>query len=99
MLVTSVFLSQRAWRDLSTARSLRASTTSRRWSRALKKLKIETKSAIADSQKPAYSVRFEPRKVEDLRRSYPREAFERVRQMSEFNEPLYRTFASPWATG
>ncbi|MBI2738985.1 MAG: DUF3141 domain-containing protein [Rhodospirillales bacterium] len=45
---------------------------------------------------PAYSVRFEPRKVEDLRVDYPRAAFERVRQVSELNEALYRTWVSPW---
>ena len=63
----------------------------------LYELKIDNPSGNPDCHKPAYSVRFEPRKVEDLRRSYPREAFERVRRMSEFNETLYRTFVSPWA--
>jgi len=63
----------------------------------LYELKIDNQSGNSDCHKPAYSVRFEPRKVEDLRRSYPREAFERVRRMSEFNETLYRTFVSPWA--
>jgi len=63
----------------------------------LYELKIDNPSGNPDCHKPAYSVRFEPRKVEDLKRSYPREAFERVRRMSEFNETLYRTFVSPWA--
>jgi hypothetical protein len=62
----------------------------------LYEMKIDNPTGDPDCHKPAYSVRFEPRKVEDLRFDYPREAFERVRQMSEFNESLYRSFASPW---
>jgi hypothetical protein len=41
-------------------------------------------------------VRFEPRNVEDLRFDYPRKGFEQARNISEFNETLYRTFMSPW---
>jgi len=63
----------------------------------LYEMKIDNPSGNPDCHKPAYSVRFESRKVEDLKPSYPREAFERVRRMSEFNETLYRTFVSPWA--
>ena len=63
----------------------------------LYEMKIDNPSGNPDCHKPAYSVRFEPRKVEDLKPSYPREAFERVRRISEFNETLYRTFISPWA--
>lgn len=62
----------------------------------LYEMKIDNPSGNPDCHKPAYSVRFEPRRVEDLRRNYPREAFERVRRMSELNETLYRTVASPW---
>jgi len=62
----------------------------------LYEMKIENPSGDPDCHKPAYSVRFEPRRVEDLKSDDPREAFERVRRMSEFNETLYRTFASPW---
>jgi hypothetical protein len=62
----------------------------------LYEMKIDNPSGDLDCHKPSYNVRFDPRKVEDLRRDYPREAFERVRRMSEFNETLYRTFASPW---
>ena len=31
-----------------------------------------------------------------LRFDYPREVFERVRQVSEINDRLYQTFVSPW---
>jgi hypothetical protein len=43
-----------------------------------------------------YTVRFEPRNVEDFRFNYPRKAFEAVRQVSEVNEAFYRTFVSPY---
>jgi hypothetical protein len=62
----------------------------------LYEMKIDNPSGDPDCHKPAYSVRFEPRKVEDLRADYPHAAFEHVRQLSEFNETLYRNFASPW---
>jgi hypothetical protein len=62
----------------------------------LYEMKIDNPTGDPDCHKPSYSVRFETRKVEDLKRNYPREAFERVQRMSEFNEALYRTFASPW---
>jgi len=41
-------------------------------------------------------ARFEDRRVEDIRFDYPREAFERVRRVSEWNEWAYASFASPW---
>jgi hypothetical protein len=62
----------------------------------LYEMKIENPTGDPDCHKPQYSVRFEPRRVEDLKVDYPRAAFERVRQVSEFNESLYRTFASPF---
>jgi hypothetical protein len=62
----------------------------------LYEMKIDNPSGDPDCHKPAYSVHFEPRKVEDLKVDYPREAFERVRQLSELNESIYRTFVSPW---
>lgn len=63
----------------------------------LYEMKIDNPSGDPDCHKPQYSVRFEPRRVEDLRFDYPRKAFERVRAVSELNESLYRTFVSPWA--
>lgn len=44
------------------------------------------------------AIRFEPRAVEDLRFApTPREAFERVRAVSETGLALYRAFLKPWA--
>ena len=62
----------------------------------LYEMKINNPSGDPVCHKPAYKVRFEPRKVEDLKADYPREAFERVRKVSEFNETVYKTFVSPW---
>ncbi len=45
---------------------------------------------------PLDSVVFEERRVEDVRFEYPREAFERVRRVSELNEAWYRACVSPW---
>lgn len=62
----------------------------------LYEMKIDNPSGDPECHKPSYRVQFEPREVEGLKVDYPRDAFERVRRMSEFNETLYRTFASPW---
>lgn len=62
----------------------------------LYEMKISNPSGDPDCHKPQYSVAFEERRVEDLTFDYPRQAFERVRQVSGFNETLYRTFVSPW---
>jgi hypothetical protein len=62
----------------------------------LYEMKIDNPSGDPDCHRPSYSVRFEARRVEDLKADYPREAFERVREVSEFNESLYRTVLSPW---
>lgn len=61
----------------------------------LYEMKIDNPSGNSDCHKPTYSVRFEPRQVEDLKTDYPREAFERVKQVSTVNEALYRAFVSP----
>jgi Protein of unknown function (DUF3141) len=62
----------------------------------LYEMKIDNPSGDADCRKPQYSVRFEPRRVEDL--AFPRQsaAFERVRAASELNEAFYRSLVSPW---
>jgi hypothetical protein len=62
----------------------------------LYEMRIDNPTGDPDCARHQYSVRFEPRKVEDLHFDYPREAFERVRHISEFNEAIYRTFLSPW---
>ena len=62
----------------------------------LYEMKIDNPTGDPDCAKDQYAVRFEARNVEDLHFEYPRGAFERVREVSEFNENLYRTFVSPW---
>lgn len=62
----------------------------------LYEMKISNPTNDPDCRKPQYSVAFEERKVEDIRFDYPREEFEKVRKVSEFNEQLYSTFVSPW---
>ncbi len=62
----------------------------------LYEMTIANPTGDPDCHKPQYTVAFEPRRMEDIRFDYPRQPFERVRAVSEFNEYLYRTFASPW---
>ena len=62
----------------------------------LYEMKIDNPSGDPDCHKPAFSVRFEPRRVEDLRHDDPSDGFERVTQVSEFNETVYQSFVSPW---
>nr|WP_244111979.1 DUF3141 domain-containing protein [Burkholderia diffusa] len=61
----------------------------------LYEMKIDNPTANTDCRQPQYSIRFEPREVRDLDVDTPREAFERVRELSELNENAYRTFVSP----
>lgn len=67
-----------------------------RLSPGLYEMKIDHPTGDPDCARDQYSVRFEPRNVEDIRFDYPRATFDRVRQVSEFNESVYRTFFSPW---
>lgn len=62
----------------------------------LYEMKIHNPSGDKDCHRPNFDVHFEPRKVEELRGDIPREAFENVRLVSEFNEKIYQTFLSPW---
>lgn len=62
----------------------------------LYEMKIDNPTGDPDCERHQYTVRFEPRNIEDIKFEYPRAAFERVRQSSEFNESMYRTFVSPW---
>ena len=62
----------------------------------LYEMKIDNPTGDPDCARQQYSVRFEPRRVENLHFDYPRAAFEHVHQMSEWSEGLYRAFASPW---
>lgn len=62
----------------------------------LYEMKIDNPAEDQDRHRPQYVVHFEERKVENLKFGYPRKSFERVRQLSDLNETLYRTFMSPW---
>ena len=62
----------------------------------LYEMKILNPTGDPDCRKPQYSVRFEPREVEDIRYEYPREEFEHARALSEWNEEIYKTYLSPW---
>lgn len=62
----------------------------------LYEMKIDNPTGDPDCHKPHYAVRFEERKVKDVRFEYPRKAFERVREISEINETFYSSFVSPW---
>ncbi|MDO8777207.1 MAG: DUF3141 domain-containing protein [Burkholderiaceae bacterium] len=54
------------------------------------------KPAGDDTPRPRHKVWFEERRVEDLQFSYPRQAFEKVAAVSQWNELAYRNWVSPW---
>lgn len=54
------------------------------------------KPAGGDTPPARHKVWFEERGVEDLQFNYPRQAFEKVAAVSEWNERAYRTWVSPW---
>jgi len=62
----------------------------------LYEMKILNPTGDPDCRKPQYSVKFEERGVEDLRASYPRKAFERVRRLSEVDAAFYELVVGPW---
>lgn len=62
----------------------------------LYEMKIDNPTGDPDCHRSQYSVRFEEREVKTLRFDYPREAFERVRQVSEINDRIYQMLVSPW---
>ena len=62
----------------------------------LYEMKIDNPTGDPDCADDAYRVRFEERDVSDIRFAAPGAAFERVRRLSEWNEDLYRVFASRW---
>jgi len=62
----------------------------------LYEMKILGPTGETDPSARQYQVAFEPRRVEDLEFEYPAEAFDKVRQFSEWNEKIYATFVSPW---
>jgi hypothetical protein len=62
----------------------------------LYEMKIEEGGASDNSSNLPFSVRFEPRQVEDLNFPKPDPAFERIRSFSETAETIYKTFFSPF---
>lgn len=62
----------------------------------LYEMKIDNPTGAPDCHRPQFHVRFEERRVEDLRYPEQAPAFERVRAFSEANVALYETFVGPW---
>ena len=62
----------------------------------LYEMKIENPTGDPDCAKDAFTVRFEKRRVEDIRFPVDRPAFERVRAVSEALDSAYEHFASPF---
>ena len=55
-----------------------------------------TPAADADDKKLQYSVHFEEREVEQVDYAYPKHSFEKVQNVSEWNELWYANLVSPW---
>jgi hypothetical protein len=53
-------------------------------------------AAPTGSSAQTVEIAFEERSVKDLHRPYPRSAFEKVRELSEANERIYRSVISPF---
>jgi len=62
----------------------------------LYEMKIDNPTGDPDCRKGAYKVRFEERRVEDIRSPVDRPAFERVRKLSEQLDGLYTATLSKW---
>lgn len=62
----------------------------------LYEMKIENPTGDPNCRKPHYSVRFEPRRVEDLHFAGNKSALKEVNEISQATEAFYRTFVSPW---
>ncbi len=62
----------------------------------LYEMRIDNPTGDPDCRRPQYTVRFEPRRVEELPFRPGGETFERVREVSEINAAFYRHFVSPW---
>ena len=62
----------------------------------LYEMKIDNPTGDPDCERHQYVVRFEPRRIEDIQFAYASRGFERVRDISEMNENIYRAFVSPW---
>lgn len=62
----------------------------------LYEMKIGAPTGNKDAHDAQYKVRFEPRKVGDLKYNVPEQAFANVERVSKVNEAFYSTFVSPW---
>ncbi len=62
----------------------------------LYEMKIDNPTGNPDCDREAYAVRFEERRVEDLRFARDSDAFERVADVSQTLDDLYSTLASKW---
>ena len=62
----------------------------------LYEMRIDNPTGDPDCDHDQYTVRFEPRRVEDLVFDTQPDAFERVGRLSAQLEAAYSTFASPW---
>lgn len=62
----------------------------------LYEMKILDTQKDVDCKEPVFEVRFEERPIEDIACHYSHKDFERVRQVSEFNDKLYSQWISPW---
>ncbi len=62
----------------------------------LYEMRISNPTGDPDCRKPQYTVRFEERRVEDIRFPNAPAAFETVRERSEVNARLYETLLGPW---
>ena len=59
-------------------------------------MKIDNPTGHPDCASDAYTVRFEARRVEEIRFPVDRPAFERVRTVSHGLDALYARWLSPW---
>ncbi len=62
----------------------------------LYEMRIDNPTGDPDCDQDQYTVRFEPRQVEDIAFDYPKEAFENVEAVSEVGESIYAHLFSPW---
>ena len=62
----------------------------------LYEMRIDNPTGDPDCERDQYTVRFEPRRVEDLHFETPNEAFEKVHAVSETMEGFYAKFMSPF---
>lgn len=62
----------------------------------LYEMKISNPTGDPDCHKPAYTVNFEERQVEDIHYQSQPAAFENVEKVSELNKVLYQMMVTPW---